>query len=44
MAVHALHLDEEDSERRIHSGASDMGGSAYARGGVLPFAHTPPIR
>ena len=30
------------SERRIHSDASDVGGSANARGGVLPSAGTPP--
>ncbi len=30
------------SERRIHSAASDVGGSANARGGVLPFALYPP--
>ena len=30
------------SERRIHSDASDLGGSANARGGVLSSARTPP--
>jgi len=30
------------SERRIHFGASDMGGSANARGGVLSWGGTPP--
>jgi hypothetical protein len=30
------------SERRIHSAASDVGGSANARGGVLLLARTPP--
>jgi hypothetical protein len=30
------------SERRIHSAASDVGGSANARGGVLLFGLYPP--
>src|SRR5437899_7113927 len=34
--------NDASSERRIHFAASDMGGSANARGGVLSFARTPP--
>jgi hypothetical protein len=31
------------SERGIYSRASDVGGSANARGGVLPSDSTPPV-
>jgi hypothetical protein len=34
-------MNDASSERRIHFAASDMGGSANARGGVTP-AETPP--
>jgi tRNA (guanine37-N1)-methyltransferase len=34
---------QEGSERRIHSGASDTGGSAHARGGVPSDLHPPEL-
>jgi hypothetical protein len=35
-------INDAGSERRIHSAASDRGGSANARGGVLSSALYPP--
>jgi len=34
MATHALHHRDEGSERRIHFGASDRGGSGGAEAGT----------
>jgi len=34
MAAHALHLGDDGSERRIHFGASEMGGSGGAGAGT----------
>ena len=36
-------ITDASSERRIHSGASDLGGSANARGGVLSWGLYPPV-
>jgi hypothetical protein len=36
-------MNDASSERRIHSGASDLGGSANARGGVLSWGLYPPV-
>jgi hypothetical protein len=36
------HMNDASSERRIHSAASDGGGSANARAGVLSWAPYPP--
>ena len=38
-----MHISDASSERGIHSRASDMGGSAKARGGVLSRVVPPRI-